>query len=100
GSPLRIARVPLTIGLRLSAAGVLLALAAWHGARAAWIEAKAELAQALVRRAWQRTLAGARDARPWPWADTRPGARLMAPGPGGGTVRVAGAGGRTRAVGP
>jgi sortase A len=94
------ARVPLTAGLRLSAAGVLLALGAWHGGRAAWIEAKAELAQALVRRAWQKTLAGARDARPWPWADTRPVARLMAPGLGVDTFVLAGASGRTLAFGP
>ena len=40
-----------------------LALATWHGGRAAWIEAKAHLAQALVRHAWRETLAGARDAR-------------------------------------
>jgi len=76
------ARAPLAMGLRFSAAGLLLAVAAWHGGRAAWIEAKAQLAQVLVRRAWQRTLAGAGDARPWPWADTRPVARLMAPGLG------------------
>lgn len=41
-----------------------------------WIHLKAALAQVLLRAAWERTLAGARDARPWPWADTRPIARL------------------------
>jgi sortase A len=94
------ARAPLAMGLRLSAAFVLLAVAAWHGGRAAWIETKAQLAQALVRRAWQRTLAGAGDARPWPWADTRPVARLMAPGLGVDTFVLAGASGRTLAFGP
>jgi sortase A len=42
-----------------------------------WIHVKARLAQVLLRNAWQRTLAGAQDAKPWPWADTRPVARLV-----------------------
>lgn len=79
---------------------MLLALAAWHGGRAAWIEAKAHLAQVLVRRAWRQTLAGARDARPWPWADTHPVARLSLPGQGIETFVLAGASGRTLAFGP
>jgi sortase A len=77
-----------------------LALATWHGGRAAWIEAKAQLAQVLVRRAWRETLAGARDTRPWPWADTRPVARLFVPSQGVETFVLAGASGRTMAFGP
>jgi len=52
---------------------------------------EAHLAQALVRRAWRETLAGARDTRPWPWADTRPVARLLVPGQGVETFVLAGA---------
>ncbi len=85
--------------VRLAGAGAL-AVVAWHGGRAVWIEAKAHLAQALVRRAWRETLAGARDARPWPWADTRPVARLLVPGQGVETFVLAGASGRTLAFGP
>jgi sortase A len=43
---------------------------------AAWIHIKASLAQALIGAAWQREQAGSRSAQPWPWADTRPLARL------------------------
>jgi len=43
---------------------------------AAWIHAKASLAQALIGAAWRRELAGSRRTQPWPWADTRPLARL------------------------
>jgi sortase A len=86
--------------LVLSAAGALVALAAGHGGRAAWIETKAHLAQALIRRAWQQTSAGDGDVRPWPWADTRPVARLRVPGRAVDLVVLAGASGRTLAFGP
>ncbi len=43
---------------------------------AAWIHAKAALAQALIGAAWRRELAGSARTQPWPWADTRPLARL------------------------
>jgi sortase A len=65
-----------------------------------WIEAKAHVAQVLVRRAWRDTLAGARNARPWPWADTRPVARLLVPRQGVESFVLAGASGRTLAFGP
>jgi len=44
---------------------------------AAWIHAKASLAQALIGAAWRREQAGSGSAQPWPWADTRPLAQLM-----------------------
>jgi sortase A len=86
--------------LRLSSTGVLLAVAAWHAGHAAWIEAKAQLAQVLIRRAWRQESAGAGDTRPWPWADTHPVARLVVPGRGVDTFVLAGASGRTLAFGP
>jgi sortase A len=86
--------------VRRALAAVLVAVAAWHGARALWIEAKAELAQLLLRRAWQRIQAGNAEARPWPWADTRPVARLAAPALGVSTFVLSGASGRTLAFGP
>lgn len=85
---------------RPSGTSLLLALAAWHGGHAAWIEAKAQLAQVLIRQAWSRTSAGAADSRPWPWADTHPVARLTVPGRGVDTFVLAGASGRTLAFGP
>jgi sortase A len=86
--------------LRRAGLLLLLALAAGHGARAAWIEAKARVAQHLVRAAWERTRRGASDARPWPWADTRPVARLVVPGQRVELFVLAGASGRTLAFGP
>jgi sortase A len=79
---------------------LLLGLAAVHAGRAAWIDTKAHLAQHLVRRAWQRARAGDENARPWPWADTKPVARLLAPAQGVELFVLAGAGGRTMAFGP
>ncbi len=90
----------MTGGLLRTGTLLLLAVAAWHGGRAAWIVGKARLAQHLVRDAWEETLAGAGDARPWPWADTHPVARLIVPGRGVDLFVLAGASGRTMAFGP
>jgi sortase A len=54
-------------------------LGIWQTGSAAWIHAKARLAQALLENAWEKTLAGDTAARPWPWADTWPVARLRIP---------------------
>lgn len=43
------------------------------------IYAKAQLAQYLISDAWTQTIAGKRQVRPWPWADTWPVARLTVP---------------------
>jgi sortase A len=70
-------------------------------AKASWIHAKALLAQVLIAQAWERALDGAADARPWPWADTRPVARLTFPGATPRRLTVlAGASGRNLAFGP
>ncbi len=66
----------------------------------AWIPAKAELAQHLLQKAWQRTLDGERQVRPWPWADTWPIARLQTPDHGIDLIVLAGSSGRTLAFGP
>ncbi|MCH9027597.1 MAG: class GN sortase [Proteobacteria bacterium] len=67
---------------------------------AAWIPAKAALAQHLLQQAWQRTLAGERQVKAWPWADTWPVARLRAPDHGVDLIVLAGGSGRTLAFGP
>jgi sortase A len=79
---------------------VLLSIATWHGGRAAWIEVKAALAQRLMLRAWRSSQGGGGDARPWPWADTHPIARLTVPRLGVDELVLAGASGRTLAFGP
>jgi sortase A len=43
---------------------------------ASWIHVKAFAAQLLIDAAWNRSQNGITDARPWPWADTSPVARM------------------------
>jgi sortase A len=48
-------------------------------ARATYLDAKAQLAGFLIRRAWAHTAAFGEPRAPWPWADTHPIARLQIP---------------------
>ncbi len=84
----------------LAMAGLLAALGLWQAGSGLYIHAKALLAQALLQRAWERTLAGQEQVRPWPWADTWPVARLEAPDHGADLIVLDGASGRTLAFGP
>jgi len=86
--------------LAFAAAALLLALGAWQVGEGLYIHAKAQLAQVLVRGAWERTLAGERQVKPWPWADTWPVARLAVPDRSIDLYVLAGANGRTIAFGP
>lgn len=81
-------------------AAVTLVTAAFFLLHSMWIPAKAELAQWLLERSWDEVLAGATDARPWPWADTQPVAVLEAPGHGVRQLVLAGESGRNLAFGP
>lgn len=72
------------------------ALLAWG----VWIPAKAALAQVLLARAWVRVQHGEPSARPWPWADTTPVARLSVPAHGASAIVLEGATGRTLAFAP
>lgn len=65
-----------------------------------YIPAKALLAQHLLNDAWDRTLEGQSQARPWGWADTWPVARLSQDRLGVDQVVLAGASGRVLAFGP
>jgi sortase A len=69
-------------------------------ADAVWVPVKAEVAQHLLERAWLRTLEGEADAKPWPWADTKPVAVLEAPRLGIREVVLEGSSGRNLAFGP
>jgi len=82
----------VAIGLALGGAGLIAAGAA--------IPAKAKLAQFLLARAWAETADGIDRARPWPWADTWPVARLRAPSAAIDQIVLAGGSGRTLAFGP
>ena len=78
---------------------LLLALAAWQLGGAAWIHAKAALAQHLIASAWKSGKAGGA-RKPWPWADTHPVARLTVPSRGIALYVLAGTSGRSLAFGP
>lgn len=87
---------------RVQQAATLLALLSglWQLAQGLYIPSKAVVAQQLLQLAWERTQMGARGARPWPWADTHPVARLNVPELGIDQIVLEGASGRTLAFGP
>jgi sortase A len=89
----------LTRAARVAAAA-LLVVACAAGARAAWIPAKATLAQVLLDDAWRRARAGEDRPVPWPWADAWPVARLVAPEHDRRLVVLSDASGRSLAFGP
>jgi sortase A len=78
----------------------LVLLGVWQTGHGAWIYLKAELAQALLQRAWAGTVAGQEHVTPWPWADTWPVARLTVPSKDIDLIVLNGAYGRTLAFGP
>ena len=84
----------------LPIAAVVAAIGLWQIGAGLYIPAKALVAQVLLQDAWDRTLAGATQAKPWPWADTWPVARLRVPKHGIDQIVLAGATGRTIAFGP
>lgn len=87
-------RTRALVAVICAVAGLILAL------DAGWIHAKATLAQVLLERAWIRTAADGGVHRPWPWADTRPVARLSVPRLERSQIVLAGDSGRTLAFGP
>jgi len=72
----------------------------WQFGAGLYIHAKAWLAQQLIASAWASTLAGEREVRPWPWADTWPIARLQIPDADVDLYVLADASGRSLAFGP
>jgi len=91
---MRLRSRPAALGLVLLAAGLGLAT------HALAIPAKAHLAQVLLDRAWQRTREGEGEARPWPWADVVPVARLAVPRLDAEAVVLGGTSGEALAFGP
>lgn len=76
------------------------AIAVWQLGEGGLIHAKAFLAQHLMEVAWERASAGVEDARPWPWADTAPVARLTFPDRKKELIVLSGAQGASLAFGP
>lgn len=90
-------------GVLKASAGAALVAGALCLLSAGWINVKAEAAQLLIRAAWQRERASlSRDAAPWPWADTRPIAKMIwGEGSAASTLMVLeGSSGRNLAFGP
>jgi sortase A len=84
---------------------VLVSLAPLAGGAAllagqAWLAAKAEIAEALIERAFDAHLADGAIHRPWSWADTHPVARLEVPRLGVERFVLAGGSGSSMAFGP
>ena len=82
------------LGRALMAAAMVLA------ANAAWLPAKAALAQQLLQSSWRSAQADGRAHRPWPWADTHAVAKLVQRRLGVSQVVLAGDSGRPLAFGP
>ena len=87
-------------GWRRGLALLLVLLGVASLSEAAVLHAKARLGQLLIERAWQRMRGDGEAARPWPWADTWPVARLQVPAAGVDVFVLAGGTGRTLAWGP
>ena len=69
-------------------------------ARAAYLQAKAGIASALIRRAWEQSMRAGVSRPPWPWADTHPVARIRIPRIGYDEIVLEGASPRILAFGP
>ena len=87
------------VGARLVISALMLGgtLSLAHGA---WMPAKARLAQVLLDHAWHETLRSGDSAKPWPWADSWPVARLSVPSHKTSMIVLAGANGAALAFGP
>lgn len=83
---------------------VLISLLALIGAvlfgHGAYIHAKAFVAQILLERAFDATIATGRPTKPWSWADTTPVARITVKRLGTSAIALAGTSGQALAFGP
>jgi len=66
----------------------------------AYIHAKALLAQVLLERAFDETIATGHPTKPWSWADTRPVARIEVKRIGASAIVLSGSSGQALAFGP
>ena len=83
----------------LSALAILVA-GALIAAQALFIPAKAQVAQALMANAWEHQLSTGDPARPWPWADFTPAAKLSFPSQHKTVLALTDAAGESLAFGP
>lgn len=76
------------------------AFGSWHLGQGLYIKAKAELAQLLLDRAWERTLRDGQPHKAWSWADAWPVAKLEFPSHGVSQIVLSNASGEALAFGP
>jgi sortase A len=88
------------IGIVIPVAAALVLAGGALIAEAAYIHAKALLAQVLLERAFAATLASGQAVKPWSWADTWPVARVSVPRLDKSAIVLAGASGQALAFGP
>jgi len=69
-------------------------------AQGLWIPAKAQVAQILLERAFERSVETGEPQKPWPWADTVPVARVEAERLHVSEIVLAGGSGQAMAFGP
>lgn len=91
---------PRRSGLTAGAAALLALIGLVLLGQGLWIHAKAMLAQVLLERAFAQTLETKAPAKPWPWADTWPLARIEFPRIGESVIVLAGSSGQALAFGP
>lgn len=85
---------------RSFAAIAMMTAGALIAAQAAFIPAKAQVAQVLMSSAWERQLSTGNPARPWPWADFTPTARISFPALKQTVLALSDAAGESLAFGP
>jgi sortase A len=91
---------PLRVSTRTLSALAILVAGALIAAQALYIPAKAQVAQVLMSGAWERQLSTGDPARPWPWADFTPTARLVFPEQNRDVLALTDAAGESLAFGP
>lgn len=79
---------------------LLILLALGTGGKAGYLQLKAALAQHLLEAAWMTSTNDGNPAKPWPWADTWPVARLSIPAINKSLIVLAGTSGEAMAFGP
>ncbi|MDP3493073.1 MAG: class GN sortase [Hyphomonadaceae bacterium] len=93
-------KLPRHASPRALTAIALLIAGALIAAQALYIPAKAQVAQVLMSSAWEHQLATGDPARPWPWADFAPTARLRFLSQNQSVLALTDAAGESLAFGP
>ncbi len=91
---------PKSVSTRSLSALAILIAGALIAVQALYIPAKAQVAQVLMSSAWERQLSTGNPARPWPWADFTPTAKLSFPKQNRNVLALTEAAGESLAFGP